>query len=40
MSFKKDQYSYMESDGEAVVEVILTGQTAVDVVVLVQGGML
>ena len=40
MSFKKDQYSYNESDGQAAVEVVLTGQTAVDVVVSVEGGML
>ena len=40
VSFKTDQYSYLESDGEAVVEVVLTGQTAVDVIVSVEGGML
>ena len=39
MSFKNDNYNYEESDGQAVVEVVLTGQTAVDVVVSVMGGM-
>ena len=40
MSFKTYQYSYNEGDGQAIVEVELTGQTEVDVVVLVEGGML
>ena len=40
MSFKSDQYTYNEDSGTAVVEVVLTGQTAVDMVVSVEGGML
>ena len=40
MSFKYDQYNYSEHSGNATVEVVLTGQTEVDVVVLVKGGML
>ena len=40
MSFKKDQYTYQESDGQAAVEVVLTGETARDVVVSVMGGVL
>ena len=39
MSFKSGQYIYQESDGQAAVEVVLTGQTAMDVVVSVTGGM-
>ena len=39
MSFKSDSYSYKESDGQADVEVVLTGQSAVDVVVSVTGGI-
>ena len=39
MRFKSASYTYSESAGEAVVEVVLTGQLAADVVVLVQGGM-
>ena len=39
VSFKIDGYTYLENDGEAGAEVILMGQTAVDVVVLVMGGM-
>ena len=39
MSFKNDNYNYEESDGQAVVEVVLTGQTAVDVTVSITGGI-
>ena len=39
MSFKVDQYTYDESEGQADVVVVLKGDSAVDVVVLVTGGM-
>ena len=39
MSFRFDQYIYQETDGMAIVEVILTGDTAQDVVVSVLGGV-
>ena len=38
VSFKTDRYTYQETEGQAVVEIILTGRTEVDVVVLVMGG--
>ena len=40
MSFKTDNYTYNESDRNATVEVVLTGETAVDVVVLVMASRL
>lgn len=40
VGFKQDQYTYNESDGNATVEVFLEGETALDVTVLIQGGML
>ena len=39
MSFTSNHYTYNENDGMAVVEVVLTGETARDVVVSVKGGM-
>ena len=39
VSFRFDQYIYQESDGMAIVEVILTGDISQDVVVFVLGGM-
>ena len=38
VSFKSEGYTYQESDETANVVVALTGESAVDVVVLVEGG--
>ena len=38
MSFKLDRYDFQESDGQATVEVVLTGDAAVNVTVSVTGG--
>ena len=39
VSFMSGHYSYSEDNGQAFVEVMLTGRSVLDVVVLVKGGM-
>ena len=39
VGFKKRQYIFNENDGNAVVEVVLSGDIAVDVTVSVSGSM-
>ena len=39
VSFKENQYEFQENGGQAVVEVVLNGDIAVDVVVSVTGGV-
>ena len=39
MSFVENQYFYQESDLQATIEIVLTGETERDVTVLVRGGM-
>ena len=39
VSFKNISYNFQESAGAAVIEVVLTGKSSVNVTVLVTGGV-